>query len=254
MQDSSHITLKNRTGMQMSPVHSKELLESLELADDVVAQESSMDIGDMVEMRQQYISSADPLGTMPPPATPKGMLKTAAKMMTGEKPQIFLDKLAERCAFERSGTRLYEGLLTKFRGELESGRNGEAVNKVNEEQLLKIRDDENAHFELLLDCIKQMGGDPTSQTPSADLVGVEAMGLIQVVNDPRTSFVQSLHAVLTAELVDVAGWGLLMTLAERLEQKEMAERFRVALAQEEEHLVTVQRWYTSLVTLETDGA
>jgi len=253
MQDSMHMTLKNRTGMQMSPVHSEEMLASLKVADEV-AQETSTDLAAMIELRQIYIDEAEPLGTMPPPATAKGVVKTLTKLITGDQPQVFLDKLAERCAFERSGTRLYDSLLTKYSAELASGKNSGSLGEINEEQLIKMRAEENAHFELLIDCITKLGGDPTAQTPSADLVGVESMGLIQVVSDPRTSFVQSLHAVLAAELVDGAGWGLLITLAEKLGQNEMVERFREALTHEEEHLITVRRWYSTMVSMETTSS
>src|SRR3569623_641813 len=253
MQDSMHMTLKNRTGMQMSPVHSEEMLASLKVADEV-AQETSTDLGAMIELRQIYIDEADPLGTMPPPAAAKGVVKTITTLITGDQPQVFLDKLAERCSFYRSCTRLYDVLLTKYSAELASGKNSTSLAEINEEQLMKIRDEENAHFELLIDCSIYMGGDPTAQTPCADLVGVESMGRILVVSDPRTSFVHSLHAVVTAELVDGAGWGLLITLAEKLGQNEMVETFREALTHEEEHLVTVRRWYSTMVSMETTNS
>jgi hypothetical protein len=40
-------------------------------------------------------------------------VRAAAKAMKGEKPTLLLDKLGERLAFERSGTRLYEALVSK---------------------------------------------------------------------------------------------------------------------------------------------
>jgi hypothetical protein len=35
-------------------------------------------------------------------------------MLGGKEPIVFLDKLGERAAFERSGTRLYETLIAKL--------------------------------------------------------------------------------------------------------------------------------------------
>ena len=61
------------------------------------------------------------------------------------------------------------------------------------DDLETIRADEARHFRLIAEAIESLGGDPTSQTPSADLAGVESMGLVQVLNDPRTSIAQSLH-------------------------------------------------------------
>ena len=73
------------------------------------------------------------------------------------------------------------------------------------EDLQQIRADEARHFRLISEAIKSLGADPTSETPSADLVGVESQALVQVLNDPRTSIAQSLHAIVTAELCDKAG-------------------------------------------------
>ena len=63
--------------------------------------------------RVEYIALADPLGSVPPPATLKGAAKSGAKMLTGNRPQAFIDKLAERLAFERGGTWLYDAVYAK---------------------------------------------------------------------------------------------------------------------------------------------
>ena len=96
------------------------------------------------------------------------------------------------------------------------------------EDLEDIRADEARHFLLVSDAIDSLGGDPTSQTPSADLCGVESSGLVQVLNDPRTTIAQSLHAIVTAELSDKAGWETLIALADEHGLTEMvtASRWR----------------------------
>lgn len=106
-------------------------------------------------------------------------------MVTGNKPQILLDKMAERLAMERTATRLYDALLVKVDA-LHEGRG-----TISREQVAGIRGDEHRHALLMRDAIAALGGDPTAMTPSADLVGVEAMGLVQVLSDPRTSMAQS---------------------------------------------------------------
>ena len=40
-------------------------------------------------------------------------LKTALNKLTGVSPEMLIDKLGERLAFERTGVRLYEALLAK---------------------------------------------------------------------------------------------------------------------------------------------
>ena len=60
-------------------------------------------------------ASADPIGTDAAAATLKGAVKTAGEHAQGRRsPTVFLDKLGERLAFERTGTRLYEPLIAKF--------------------------------------------------------------------------------------------------------------------------------------------
>jgi hypothetical protein len=75
------------------------------------------------------------------------------------------------------------------------------------------------------------------------------MGLVQVLNDPRASLAQSLHAVLTAELADRAGWETLIALADEHELTEMVNDFTLALNEEREHLALVQTWYEEAIGL-----
>lgn len=231
----------NRTGMQMSPAHAKEMMENTELELNDTA---AMDGQALAEIRSEYIRQADPIGSIPPPGTAKGALKSGAKMLTGNRPQAFIDKLAERLAYERGGTRLYDAVITKVRA------HSDELQGVNVSELEEIRNQEAAHAMLIKECIEQLGADPTAQTPSADLVGVETMGFLQAVTDPRTNLAQTLHAVLAAELVDEAGWEMLIALAENIGQTDMVTRFREAEQHEQEHIFKVRGWYESL-TLES---
>jgi rubrerythrin len=229
----------NRTGIQMSPIDSKAM-------QDVDASLMGADGGDasaMTALRSNYIAQADALGSVPLPGTITGAVSMGASMLKGESPQMMLDKLGERLAFERTGTRLYDALITKCAVML----NGDISMTIDD--LQRIRADEARHFLMVADAIESLGGDPTSQTPSADLVGVESLGLVQVLNDPRTSIAQSLHAILTAELSDKAGWETLVALADEQGMTDMVENFSQALNQEREHLGLVQTWYEEAIGL-----
>jgi rubrerythrin len=222
----------NRTGIQMSPIDSKAMQE----VDCTLAVENGDDSA-LAGMRTDYITHAEALGSVPVPGSITGAVKLGALVLKGAHPQILLDKLGERLAFERTGTRLYDALITKCEAKLD----GDLSMTVND--LEQIRADEARHFLLLSDAIESLGGDPTSQTPSADLAGVESMGLVQVLNDPRTSIAQSLHAIVTAELSDKAGWETLIALAEEHDLDDMVNDFSKALSEEREHLSLVQTWY-----------
>ena len=106
-----------------------------------------------------------------------------------------------------------------------------------------IRDEEATHFALLGAAIQSLGGDPTQQTPCADVAGVEGMGLMQVLTDPKTTLAQALHAILVAEMTDNAGWEELITLTEQAGNDDLVKRFAKARDEEQEHLEKVQRWY-----------
>lgn len=240
MSSQAHIGM-NRTGIQTSPQETKKLLAAEKALDPVFEGDPS----DFADIKVQSIAEADRLGSVPPPATAKGVAKTGMKMMKGARPQVFLDKLAERAAFERGGTRLYDALILKLQTA------GDSASAATLEELTKIRADELAHYHLVVDAIRKLGGDPTAQTPSADIVGVETMGLMQVLNDPRTTFTECLNAMLIAELTDVDAWNLLATLAEDIGEDELAGRFRDALLEENHHLQMVRGWYQQGVMGET---
>src|SRR3954462_15763176 len=99
---------QNRTGLQASPL-SQEMTDSVQPVSPKTAVTSPL-----TEVRLEYIREAEPLGSVPPPSTAKGVLKSAAKMLQGDRPQAFIDKLAERLAYERGGTRLYDSVIAKF--------------------------------------------------------------------------------------------------------------------------------------------
>jgi bacterioferritin (cytochrome b1) len=233
----------NKTGVQMSPLNTQAMLDD----DKIITRVYTGDETELARMRESYIGESDGLGSIPPPGTMKGMVSMGVNMLKGDKPQLLLDKMAERLTMERTATRLYDALLTKL------GAVTEATLSITLEQVASIRSDEARHALLIKEAIESMGGDPTVQTPCADLAGVEASGLVQVLNDPRTSVAQSLHAILTAELSDNAGWETLIALADEHEQAAMAESFSDALQQERKHLAMIQTWYEEAIGLNQQG-
>lgn len=228
----------NRTGIQMSPIDGQAMQDV-----DIAMRGEEGDESALAQLRNDYIANADAIGSVPLPGTVSGAVQMGMSMLKGESPQILLDKLGERLAFERTGTRLYDALITKCEVMLDNDIS------MTMADLERIRADEARHFLLISDAIETLGGDPTCQTPSADLVGVESMGLVQVLNDPRTTIAQSLHAIVTAELSDKAGWETLVALAEEHDLDELAADFTQALNEEREHLGLVQTWYEEALGL-----
>ncbi|WP_317204968.1 ferritin-like domain-containing protein [Janthinobacterium sp.] len=215
---------QNRTGIRVSPRDSRAMQEF----DGAVPEAYFGDAGS-ARLRSGYIIEADLLGSVSPPAPARGAAPGGAA------PRILLDKLGERLAFERTSARLYDALITKCEATPEAG--------VASADLQEMRDDETRHFLAVAQAIEALGGDATSQTPSADLAGVETMGLVLVLNEPRTTVAQALHAILTAELADQAGWTALIALAAELHREDMVDAFTIALDEERGHLCRVLRWY-----------
>jgi hypothetical protein len=231
----------NKTGVQMSPLQTKHMLDD----DKILTRGHPGDETQMAELRQAYIRESDGFGSVPVPGTMKGMASMAVNMLKGDNPKVLLDKLSERLAMERTATRLYDALLTKL------AVVNEGKVSITPEDVASIRGDEARHALLIRDAIASIGGDPTAMTPSADNVGVEAMGLVQVLSDPRASLAQSLHALLTAELSDGVGWETLIALAQEHEQRDMVDNFSEALLQERKHQAMIQVWYEEAIGLDS---
>lgn len=225
----------NRTGMALSPKHAKEMIEGASKTKPSMAGDEKA----IATVRSAYVHDAEPIGSIPPPATVKGAAKTAMKALTGEHASVLLDKLGARLAFERTGTRLYEALIGKLEvlGTIDGGP--------SVDRLTQILREEQQHFDMLKHAIEEMGGDPTAMTPSADVEATLSSGVPKVLGDARTDLHQSLEAILIAELADNDGWTMLIELARSLGQDQLASDFDKALREEEEHLRDVRAWVTS---------
>lgn len=219
----------NRTGMQMSPIDASELVQGEAPPEDAV-------LGPAARVRAAYVQESEGVGSVPLPATVKGVVKSGVDMLSGTRMLVLLDKLGERLAYERAGTRLYEAFLVKLNAM------GEAADPDMLATARTIRAQEAGHFAMLRDCILELGGDPTTQTPCANLVGVQGMGLVQAMTDPRTSLAQSLNVLISAELIDTAAWELLADLAGNMGHDGLRERFLEAAQLEARHLETVTAW------------
>lgn len=228
---------ENRTGIATSPIDSK---AQVELAERQPVEASN---GAALAIVRGSIEEADPVGTMPPPASAKGAAKSLAKKLTGRRPEMLINKLGERLAYERGGARLYDALILKC-------STAPVASELSLEQLRRFRQQEAQHFALLQRTIEDLGADPTAQTPDADVSGVAAMGLQKVISDPRTSVAQCLEAMLVAELTDNAAWELLITLTRAYGLDEAAESFNLALRQEKQHLHSIREWYEQEVNRE----
>jgi rubrerythrin len=221
MADAKTTPRMNRTGVSVAPEEARKTVEGARQA----GPSSKGDAQAIAQMRKLYIVQRERIGSPPPSRAVSA---------------VFMDKLGDRLAFERGGTRLYEAMLGKVRAiGAEPGGPAEA-------DLQHIMAEELEHFELVQAAIEGLGGDPTFETPSANLSGVASLGIVQIVSDARTTVAESLGALLIAELTDNDAWQMLIELAQALGQTELASEFQAALEQEREHLEMVRGWVKAM--------
>lgn len=220
----------NRTGAQMSPEDTQQMMEAVEQYPPTVAGDDTR----LAREREAMTDASEGVGTVPVPGSTKGKLKSGFDKMLGKQPELLVDKLGERLAFERTGVRLYDAVIAKLEV-------SDSAGKKMIPELKHIRDEEAEHMFLIKDAIETLGADPTAMTPCADIAGVMAQGPMQVVTDPRTNASQALNALLTLELTDNAAWESLIELTDKAGHPNIAKRFRKAVKQEEEHLQTIKR-------------
>jgi rubrerythrin len=224
----------NRTGISTSPRLTAEMLRNM------TPPSSAGSAATLFDLRREYLESADPVGTIPIPTSLRGIATTVMQRLKGDRPGVLLDKLGERAAFERTGTRLYDLLINKC-------LNQPGWQDAPLETFKTIRADEADHFALVAETIASLGGDPTVMTPGADVNGVMALGWIQVLADPRVTIPQCLQAILIAELADNEAWQMLIDLANEMELTEIAGRFTAAQRVEERHLTEIRSLYSQVI-------
>jgi rubrerythrin len=241
---SSHdapMTMMNRTGIATHPKESEELIA-------ITRKTKPSDKGDasaIDKRRMQAKKDADEqtIGSPPAPLAVHGGKKPAQQHAL----QMFLDKLGERLEFERTGVRLYDALIFKRRQE-ERQESAHTVPMPSIAALEAIRNDELSHFRQIEKAIRELGGDPTVLSPSADVAATISQGLPKVLTDPRADLLQGLQAILTAELADHEGWHMLITLAEATGHDDLVPMMRTALSHEEHHLKQVRSFVSTMAT------
>jgi rubrerythrin len=165
------------------------------------------------------------------------------KKLAEKNPAKVIDLLNERLTFERAGVKLYDAVLERMRS------SPDPEIKALLGQMQEHRDEEKEHEEWLEEQIRDLGGDAHALTEKALLVQAESEGVERVVRrDP--SIAHDLHALLTAELADNAGWDLLVQLADEIGDSKAKKEFKKRLKEEADHLLFVREAVLKLTSRE----
>lgn len=224
---------QNRTGIEQSSCK-EEMLETRELG----VESSEPEMSSAKELRSFYYQEKAELGSVPPPVKVSAKAKAMIKKVQGIRPEVLMDKVGERLAFERMGTRLYEVLIEKMEHmELPQELSTDSTFS----DLKNIRDEELSHFQLLRKLMSDLGGDPSAETPCADAAGVASSGILKVIADPKSSLSQSFNAILSAESTDNNGWETLILLFKEAGYEDYLPPLQQALEEEQRHVQIIRQ-------------
>jgi rubrerythrin len=149
--------------------------------------------------------------------------------LAANNPEKTMDYLTERLTFERAAVKLYDTILHHLRGSNEPWTN-RIVGQVE-----KYRNQEKEHEEWLEAQIRALGGTAHEKTDMGSVIERESRGLLDVASTD-VQLPHIFHALLTAELMDNAGWEILLELADRADDDEARQAFRKRLHEEQDHL------------------
>ncbi len=145
-----------------------------------------------------------------------------------------IDVLNERLAFERAGVKLYDRIL-----EVMKGMGDENVARMLPE-MQRHCDEEKEHEEWLEAQSRALGGNAHAETERSRLITRESKGIEEVVMSDA-ELPHLMHALLAAELVDNAGWDLLVQIADEAGDHSAKREFKKRLHEEEDHLLFVRK-------------
>lgn len=222
---------ENHTGIALHPELALEMVEGAR----EFGPTSSGGPEQIAANRVRMAKVSEPAATMP--STPQ----VAAGLLP------VLDKLGARLAFERVGVRLYEAMISKYDA-YGSFRGGPS-----REDLANLCNQELCHLGIAHQAILQLGGDPTAVTPCANVQLVAGRGITDILVDPRTTLIECLDAIMTAELTDHESWEHLVPLVAPLRDRDLEARVREAERTEAEHLAKVRGWLAAAAKLAASG-
>lgn len=161
-------------------------------------------------------------------------------------PAPLLRQMRARLVFERTSTRLYETFLDKLEASPDTGARSQR-GALNRDTLVRFRNEEAAHFELLCESLESLGADPLAELAEAGTDGRPAFDPAALASR-QVDAAQALDALLDAEQTDEAGWQRLVDTAHANGLDELAYRFEQAHSEEIGHVRQLRAWQALMPT------
>lgn len=161
-------------------------------------------------------------------------------------PVDLLRQMRARLAFERASTRLYEVFLDKLDASPDTAPRSQR-GALNRDTVVRFRNEEAAHFELLCESMESMGADPLAECAEAGADERPALDAAALSSE-HVDTVQALDALLDAEQADEAGWQHLVSVAHDSGMDELAHRFEQAHSEEIGHVRQLRAWRAVMPT------
>lgn len=157
------------------------------------------------------------------------------KKLAEKNPEKLIDLLQERRTFEATAVKLYDRVLSL----MSASKDPQILGMLDTMQA--YRDEEAEHQSWLEEQIHALGGDVNVESERSRLAATESRGIEEVILRQDVALQHLFHALMAAELVDNAGWDLLVALAEEADDDEALDAFTLRQAEEEDHLDYLQQ-------------
>lgn len=157
------------------------------------------------------------------------------KKLAEKNPEKLIDLLQERRTFEATAVKLYDRVLSL----MAASKDPQILGMLDTMQA--YRDEEAEHQSWLEEQIHALGGDVNVESERSRLAATESRGIEEVILRQDVALQHLFHALMAAELVDNAGWDLLVALAEEADDDEALDAFTLRQAEEEDHLDYLQQ-------------
>ena len=154
-----------------------------------------------------------------------------------DKQNIYVQKVADRLAFERGETRLYSLAINRLQNSSKSSHQ-EIID------LLKVnRQNEENHAALVKEALRSRDPGALESWELFDGVNLAYRGFFETIVNPHSDLPRIIQILFFAKLADHAEWEILIHLAQKVSEEKRMSQFEEALTEELKQLSVLKQLY-----------